>query len=105
MDNNNYAEIESSEEFKATIKEDDEITSTIKEYKNNVAGKISNLSTIILVVGVLIGILGGIIIVSITEEFTILPTAILVIITSFVSSLLLTGLAEIIELLQSIKDK
>lgn len=104
MDNENCKEIENSEELQKSLQENSNVETT-KEYKNSVANKISNLSAIILVGGILIGVLGALSIISITEEFTIITPAILLVITSFVSSLLLTGLAEIIELLQSIKDK
>lgn len=103
MSNNNYSEIENSEEFQKSMQENEIVKA--KEYKNKVANKISKVSDIILAVGVVLGILGALVIVSITEEFTIIPSAIVLIIVSFISSLLLTGLAEIIELLQSIKDK
>lgn len=99
---NNIEQIENSEEFKNSLSENQESTSN---YKNKIASKISNLSTIILAVGIIIGVLGGLSIVALTEGFTIIPTAITIVIISFVSSLLLEGLSEIIELLQSIKDK
>lgn len=92
--------IENSEEFKASIRDNKEID--VKEdYTNKVASKISILSKItlgliivFLVLGVPVGYL--------TEEVTI---TISVVISLIVVSILLEGLAEIIELLQKIKDK
>lgn len=106
MNEDNYKEIENSVEIKATIDESKEINreSTL-QYKNKVANKILDVSTAVLIIGIAIGVFGGLFLFATTEEFLGILLGIILAIASFVFSILLNGLAEIIELLQSIKDK
>ena len=92
--------IENSEEFKRSVKDNKEINVTA-DYTNKVASKISILSKItlgLIVVFLLLGIPAG----YLTEE---IPITISVVISLIVTSILLEGFAEVIELLQKIKDK
>lgn len=101
--NNDYKEIENSEEFKKSIKENETI---ISGYKNEIANKILNASTIITIVGFLIAIIGSYNLYSNHEGvLAIIIFFAIVVGIGMLSSILLKGLAEIIELLQNIKER
>lgn len=101
--NNDYKEIENSEEFKKSIKENEIITSS---YKNEIANKILNASTIFTIVGFLIAIIGSYNLYSNHEGVLAIVIFFAIVVgIGMLFSILLKGLAEIIELLQSIKER
>lgn len=101
--NDDFKDIENSEEFKKSMRENQ--NNTIG-YKNEIANKILNTSTVIFVVGFLVAIIGGYNLYNNHEEIiSVIVFFSITIGISIIASVILKGLAEIIELLQSIKDK
>lgn len=101
--NNDYKKIENSEEFKKSIKEDETIAIG---YKNEIANKILNASTVVLIVGFLISIIGSYNLYSNHEDILAIVIFFAIVVgIGMLSSILLKGLAEIIELLQSLKER
>jgi len=100
--NNDYKEIENSEEFKKSMKENETTTC----YKNEIANKILNASTIVTIVGFLIAIIGSYNLYSNHEGVLAIVIFFAIVVgVGLLSSILLKGLAEIIELLQSLNGK
>lgn len=98
-----FKEIENSEEFKKSIQENE---NNDIGYKNEVANKVLNTSTVIFIIGFLISIIESYNLYSNHENIgTIIVFFIIIIGIGMIFSVLFKGLAEVIELLQSIKEK
>lgn len=98
-----FKEIENSEEFKKSIQENE---NNYIGYKNEVANKVLNTSTVIFIIGFLIAIIESYNLYSNHENIgTIIVFFIIIIGIVMIFSVLFKGLAEVIELLQSIKEK
>ena len=89
--------------IKNRLKENEIITSS---YKNEIANKILNASTIFTIVGFLIAIIGSYNLYSNHEGVLAIVIFFAIVVgIGMLFSILLKGLAEIIELLQSIKER
>lgn len=98
-----FKEIENSEEFKKSIQENE---NNDIGYKNEVANKVLNTSTVIFIIGFLIAIIESYNLYSNHENIgTIIVFFIIIMGIGMIFSVLFKGLAEVIELLQSIKEK
>lgn len=103
MDNKILKEIEGSEEYKNSLK--DNVEEDV-DYDNAIANRISNVATIVLIVGIILGILQVLSLTSTHEEIVpIIISCGTTIAIFFVGYIVLKGFAEIIELLQKIKNK
>lgn len=103
MDNKTLKEIEGSEEYKNSLK--DNVEEDI-DYDNVIANRISNVATIVLIVGIILGMLQIFNLKSLHEEvMSIIISFTTTISIFFISYIVLKGFAEIIELLQNIKNK
>lgn len=102
MDNKILKEIEGSEEYKNSLK--DSVEENI-DYDNVIANRISNVATIVLIVGIILGVLQVFNLTSTHEEIVpIIISCTTTIAIFFVGYIVLKGFAEIIELLQKIKN-